>query len=147
MKLIKRNHEKKRSVYYTGTTYIKKWDDATSEWTNEHVKLLKELVPGYVIEHGDNWIEYNEVNGTLASTVPHTDDYCKVIYDYCKQQIESTKPYAHGDWVLSNMIITDRGIRMIDWDNLGIYDETLVKEKLERDLISAFGKERFDRIK
>jgi RIO-like serine/threonine protein kinase len=70
-----------------------------------------------------------------------------MIYDYCLQQIETTKPYVHGDWVLSNMIITDRGIRMIDWDNLGIYDSVTVYTKLEKDMISAFGKERFERIK
>lgn len=147
MELIKRNEEKKRSVFFTGTSYVKSWDNVTPQWVSDHVKLLKTMVPGFVIDYGENWIEYNIIKGTPANTVPHTDEYCKTIYDYCLQQIESTKPYVHGDWVLSNMIITDRGIRMIDWDNLGIYDETLVKEKLERDLISAFGKERFDRIK
>ena len=147
MELIKRNEEKKRSVFFTGHSYIKEWGNVTPEWVIDHVKLLKTMVPNYVITHGDNWIEYNIIKGTLANTVPHTDEYCKTIYEFCKQQIESMKPYVHGDWGLSNMVITDRGIRMIDWDNLGIYDETLVKEKLEKDLISAFGKERFDRIK
>lgn len=147
MELIKRNEEKKRSVFYTGQSYIKCWDDVKPQWISEHVKLLNTLVPNYVIEHGGNWIEFNIVHGTLANTVEHTDDYCKMIYNFCKAQIEETKPYVHGDWVLSNMIITDNGIKMIDWDNVGIYDKILVEQKLEKDLISAFGKERFERIK
>lgn len=147
MELIKRNEEKKRSVFFTGHSYVKSWDDATPQWISDHVILLSKFVPGFVIEYGGNWIEFNIVKGTPANVVPHTDEYCKLIYEYCKQQIEKTKPYVHGDWVLSNMVITDRGIRMIDWDNLGIYDEVLVQEKLEKDMISAFGKERFDRIK
>lgn len=147
MDLIKRNDEKKRSVFFTGHSYVKAWSDTTSQWVSDHVRLLNELVPGFVIEYGGNWIEYKVIEGTLASTMEHTDEYCKSIYDFCLGQIESTKPFVHGDWVLSNMIITADGIKMIDWDNVGIYDENLVKEKLEKDLISAFGKERFDRIK
>lgn len=147
MDLVKSNTEKKRSVFFTGHSYVKAWDDICPQWIADHVKLLDKVMPGYVIEHGGNWIEFNIIEGTLANTIEHTDEYCKSIYEFCLNQIEATKPYVHGDWVLSNMIITQDGIKMIDWDNVGIYDEQTVKEKLEKDLISAFGKERFERIK
>ena len=147
MELIKQNIEKGRSVYYTGSSYIKRWTNVEPNWIIEHVKLLNIMCPGYVKDYSHEHIEYNIVEGILANTVPHSDEYCKMIYDYCLHQIETTKPYVHGDWVLSNMIITERGIRMIDWDNLGIYDSVMIYSKLEKDMISAFGKERFERIK
>jgi hypothetical protein len=147
MELIKQNIEKGRSVYYTGSSYIKRWTTVTPDWIIQHVTLLNLICPGYVKDYSLEHIEYNIVEGVLANSVPHTDEYCKMIYDYCLHQIETTKPYVHGDWVLSNMIITDQGLRMIDWDNLGIYDSVMVYTKLEKDMISAFGKERFERIK
>ena len=65
------------------------------------------------------------------------------LYKFCLDNIEQTKPYVHGDWVLSNIIIDNHKMTMIDWDNIGIYPEQEYMDKLHRDLESAFGKERF----
>ncbi len=139
MVLIKKNEDKHRSVFFDGTYYIKVWSDAKPSWISEHVNILNELVPGYVVEHGGNWIKFNPIKGKSANEFDHTDDFIKQIYNFCLDNIEKTKPYAHGDWVLSNIIIDNQSIQMCDWDNVGIYTSEEILKKLKDDLYSAFG--------
>lgn len=137
--LIRINYEKKRAVYFCGTHYRKIWENIDPDWIKLHVKNLDLIFPGYVINFGLNWIDYKVIEGKPASEFPHTKDFIKKIHDYCLTQINETKPWFHGDWTLSNMIINGETITMIDWDNLGQYSEEEVLQKLKSDLKSAFG--------
>lgn len=139
MKLIRRNVEKGRTVFFEYDRYIKIWDSPPDGWIDHHVRLLKEHVPGYVINHGKNWIAYNIVDGTPASKFPHSLEFVEKIHTFCLDQIKNTKPWYHGDWSLSNIIINGDNMTMIDWDNLGQYPEDEVYNKLNKDLKSAFG--------
>ena len=146
MELIKENKENRRSVYFCGDRYKKVWEDR-EDWIYKHVKLLNQVVPGYIINYGNNYIEYSIIEGYPASVVKHNDEFIKKIYKFCLKTIEDTNPWVHGDWVLSNIIIQpDGNMKMVDWDNLGIYREVDYVNKLHNDLISAFGEERFKRV-
>lgn len=143
MDLIKYNHEKKRSTYKLSDRYRKAWHYIDRPWLEEHVCLLKKVVPNYLlnygIENGDMFIEVNIIPGVVASKFQHTYEFMEQIYNFCLENIEETSPYVHGDWVLSNILIHDGEIRLCDWDNLGIYPQDKVLEKLHSDLLSAFG--------
>jgi RIO-like serine/threonine protein kinase len=139
MKLIRRSLEKRRSVFFEYDRYIKIWDSPADGWIANHVRLLEEHVPGYVIDHGKNWISYNIVAGTPASEFPHSLEFVKKIYAFCLDQIRNTKPWYHGDWSLSNIMINGNTMTMVDWDNLGQYPDDEVYNKLNNDLKSAFG--------
>ena len=144
MELVKQNKEKGRSVFKDGNKYIKAWDNVKPQWIVEHVKLLRNIVPDYVDEYGGNWIKFNEIEGIPASKVEHTDEFIRKVYQYCLDNIEQTKPYVHGDWVLSNIIVKpDNTLCLIDWDNIGVYPECEYITKLHSDLRSSFG-ERFN---
>lgn len=139
MNLIRYNNEKHRAVYFCGDHYKKIWHTVDSSWVENHVRELDLLLPGYVIAHGDNWINFKIVEGTPASEFPHTKEFVELIHNFCKRQILETAPLFHGDWTLSNMIINKDKITMVDWDNLGIYPIDQVYKKMTADLKSAFG--------
>lgn len=124
--------------------YRKEWHYIDQKWLIDHVHLLEQVVPGYLVRYGcedeSMFIEMKILSGTPASVFEHTDEFIKKIYAFCIQNIHSTLPYVHGDWVLSNIIINDDNIQMCDWDNLGIYPLDEVQKKLVYDLESAFGK-------
>lgn len=109
------------------------------EWINNHVELLNKLFPNYVLDHGNNYIDYKILNGIPASEFIHNKEFVERIYNYCLSNIQQTKPYVHGDWALSNMLIDNDNIVMCDWDNVGIYPEPMVIEKLHKDLTDSFG--------
>lgn len=139
MKLIRENKEKHRAVYFDGTNYVKVWKNKNPQWIKNHVDLLKVHVPDYVVDHGDNWISYKIVPGIMASTFSHTPEFINRIHNFCINQIEFMKPWCHGDWSLSNILIDGENIHMVDWDNLGQYPEEEVRAKLKKDLTAAFG--------
>lgn len=139
MKLIRRNIEKQRAIFLDLDRYIKVWDSPATGWIDQHVQLLNKHVPDYVIDHGENWISYRIIPGTPASEFTHSPKFVKKIHMFCLSQIIKTKPWYHGDWSLSNIIINDDCITMVDWDNLGQYPEDEVYNKLNKDLKSAFG--------
>jgi RIO-like serine/threonine protein kinase len=141
MELIRENKEKHRSTYFCGDRYRKEWGNVTPVWISYHVQLLNKVVPGYVINFGDNWIEYKIIPGVPASTFTHTPEFIKKIYTFCLDNIQETYPYAHGDWALSNILINGDNIKLCDWDNLEVYPADEVKTKLFADLTDAFGKE------
>lgn len=133
------NEEKQRSVYFDGIHYVKIWKDKTPRWISDHIRLLEHHVPGYAIDWGGNWIAFRAIPGKPASEFEHTPEFIKRIHEYCVNQIETMKPWCHGDWALSNILIDGDNIHMIDWDNLGQYPEEEVYAKLKKDLTSAFG--------
>jgi RIO-like serine/threonine protein kinase len=147
MKLIRDNKEKQRSVYYCGNCYHKVWNSKPAHWVKDHVDLLNKVVPGHVLDFGDNWIDYAVIPGTLVSQLPHTMELMQQVYNFCLENIEQTYPYAHGDWALSNMLIENNAIRMCDWDNLGIYTQEEVYAKLHQDLLDSFGSSFLELIK
>ena len=147
MELVKTNKEKQRRVFKTNTSYIKHWLGKDFKWLSNHVTALENIMPGYVIGHGWDkgfvWAEFKILKGTVASDFYHTTEFVDRITEYCKNNYKKTYPYAHGDWVLSNIIVDGDQIQMCDWDNLGKYPEEEVLEKMRSDLKSAFG-DRFD---
>jgi len=149
MELVKENLQKKRQTWKFNDHYRKIWLFKDLVWQDHHIKLLNEVVPNYVRSYGNDddkmWIDYNVVPGVPASTILHTDEFIKRIYNFCLQNIKDTKPYAHGDWVLSNILVDGNTIKLCDWDNLNIYPEEDKIVKLKLDLRSAFGK-RFDEV-
>lgn len=145
MELIKENLEKKRAVYRKDDNTIRKiWYGKDLAWADNHVYTIEKVFPGYVkkfsAEDDHAWIDFKFIEGTLASTLPHTEEFVLRIKRYCHENYKKTFPYAHGDWVLSNMIIDNEdNIHMIDWDNLKIWDPEDVYSKIHSDLKSAFG--------
>lgn len=149
MILIRENTEKKRKTYKLKDRYRKIWSIVDLSWQEFHIALLTKIVPNYVLDYGNDnrsmWIDYRIIKGTPASEFLHTDDFIKQIYEFCINNIRSTQPYVHGDWVLSNIIIDGNNMTMCDWDNLNIYPEEDVIKKLRNDLRSAFGP-KFDEV-
>ncbi len=145
MELVKENKAKGRKVYFCGDRYRKVWENKI-DWIYTHVKILNRVMPGFVIDYGNDYIDYKVIEGVTANTVEHTDKFINKIYNFCLENIKATKPWVHGDWVLSNIIIQpDNTMLMIDWDNIGIYREEEYLNKLHTDLISAFGEDNFKR--
>ena len=145
MELVKENEAKGRKVYFCGDRYRKVWENKI-DWIYTHVKILNRVMPGFVIDYGNDYIDYKVIEGVTANTVEHTDNFINKIYNFCLENIKATKPWVHGDWVLSNIIIQpDNTMVMIDWDNIGIYREEEYLNKLHTDLISAFGEDNFKR--
>jgi thiamine kinase-like enzyme len=143
MELIKENLIKKRSVYKTDNFIRKYWHDKTLNWATQHYHLVKQFAPELVIEVGQDcsgvYMDMNIVKGSLATSFEYTDEFVKKIYKFCLKNIEETKPFAHGDWTLSNMIIDGENIVLIDWDNVGIYPKSTIMRKLRSDMIATFG--------
>ena len=144
MQLIKENIEKQRAVFKKDNYTIRKiWYNTPFEWLEEHCDMLDKVNPGYVKQIGYEedhvWMDMQLVPGKLASTFTHTKEFVRKIDNFVKNHYEATNPYAHGDWVLSNIIIDGDSIEMIDWDNLGKHPSFFVKRKIKSDLKSAFG--------
>lgn len=144
MDLIKENKAMFRSVYFDGEFYYKSWNFSDADWLVAHVELLNKYAPGlinsYSYSNDRMSIKMNIVEGKLASTFEHTQEFFDKIYSACIKDLERTRPYAHGDWVLSNMIITpDDKVVFIDWDNINLFPRKGAMVKMHLDLQSAFG--------
>lgn len=143
MELIKHNEQKKRSVYKIDGDYKKIWHFKDISWLDNHIGLLDMFAPGLVKMHGwtedKMWILMNNVSGIPASNFEQTEEFVKKIYNFCLKNIEDTAPYAHGDWVLSNIIVNGDELKLVDWDNLNIYPKKQIKKKLIQDMEKAFG--------
>lgn len=148
MVLVKENINKHRRVYLDGDRYVKVWGNVTPVWIANHVSILNTVVPDYVIAYGPDWISYRVIDGIVANTLEHTDKFIVDIYKFCLDSISLSKPYVHGDWVLSNIIVRpDSSFVLIDWDNVGIYDVDMYMNKLHSDLYSAFNERFYDATK
>lgn len=144
MLLIRENKEKQRQTFLCKDRYRKVWYSSTPDWIRNHVQLLNQFVPGYVLDFGNDWIEFKIIIGKSAQTFEHTDEFIKLVYQFCLDNIKATAPYVHGDWTLSNIIISATGeMFLCDWDNVGQYPKEEVMTKLHNDLISAFGSDNF----
>jgi RIO-like serine/threonine protein kinase len=147
MDLIKENKQKRRSVYKLEDRYRKVWSFTDQDWLDDHISMLEDLMPGFVLDYKcsdtEMYIDYKIIPGTPASKFEHTPEFMKKIYNFCLDNINETQPYAHGDWVLSNIIVDDDKLTLIDWDNVNLYPPHLILEKLHDDLKSAFG-DKFD---
>ena len=144
MELIKENREKQRAVFLKNETIIHKiWYDKDFAWADNHVYELEKVNPGYALQFDYDidhvWIDFKRVAGVPASSFQHTESFIKMIHNFCHDHYKKTQPYAHGDWVLSNIIIDGDVIEMIDWDNLGKHPSFFVRRKIKSDLKSAFG--------
>lgn len=143
MELIKENKDKQRAIYKMSDRIRKIWYNRSYDWIIEHYNLLEKINPKYVVSNGRTseyvFIDYKIIEGVTANILPHTDEFIKKIYDFCLKNIESTQPYAHGDWVLSNIIINQNQLTLCDWDNVGVYDKQEAIKKMHNDLKSAFG--------
>ena len=144
MELIKSNLEKQRAVYKVDKTTIRKyWYNRTYEWANEHVGILNKVNPGYVKMLGGEaespWIEFNLIEGVNAQGFEHSFDWIKTVHNFCHTHYKQTAPYAHGDWVLSNIIVNDNKLYLVDWDNVAIAEPEDIYAKIYSDLKSAFG--------
>lgn len=147
MVLIKSTPEKKREVFESSDFYRKVWKYKDIKILEKHVDIMKYIWPGYIRNYGwtedSMWIEVLKIKGIPASEFEHTEEFVKKIYNFCLDNIEKTSPYAHYDWVLSNIIIDGDHMYLVDWDNVDIYDKEEIQKKLISDLTSAFG-EKFD---
>ena len=83
MELIKENKEKLRRVYKGANFYRKQWDFANQEWLDDHIDIMEEVRPGYIINHGVEggrmFIDTKIIEGTVANTLPHTPEFIKSI--------------------------------------------------------------------
>lgn len=139
MILVKENISKNRSTYLLDNGCYRKHLDRTEEWFIAHKQILDTLMPGYVNQIGNGFIDLNPIEGTLCSKLENNEKNMKRIYEYCISQIYSTLPYVHGDWAPGNIIETGKGFVMIDWDNVGIYSLAEAYDKLNRDMIEHYG--------
>lgn len=143
MILVKENKSKKRQVFYDGNFYYKKWLFSDPIWLEDHYNILLELCPylpyNFYYDSASMTLVTNKIQGSLASQQEHTRSFINFIYDSCIDNIIETSPYYHGDWSLSNMIISNNTVIFIDWDNVNYYPRDAAIEKLHHDLSSAFG--------
>jgi hypothetical protein len=147
MVLIKSTPDKNRSVFELNDCYRKIWNFKDVQRLEKHVSIMKGIWPDYILRYGwtddSMWLDVKKIEGTLASKLEHTDEFIKKVYSFCLKNIKRTSPYAHYDWVLSNIIVNGDEMFLIDWDNVGIYTYQDVHNKLISDLKSAFG-DKFD---
>lgn len=152
MELVKENLAKKRSVYKLPNGNFKKyWHDRDIDWVVSHINILNQIVPNYLVNYGEDssggWIEVSHLKGFPANLRAHTDEFMLFVYEGCLTNIKETAPYAHGDWVLSNIYIEGDRLNFCDWDNIGIQDSETVLDKLHKDLHSAFGDRFYELIR
>jgi len=150
MVLIRENKQKQRKTFLLDNgCYKKVWYFKDEGWIVNHVSILNKLLPNYIRSFGADktsmWVILNPLPGVPVSTLPHTDQLIKDVYNFCLQNIKETKPYTHGDWVLSNILYNDGEMALCDWDNVNIYPKKNILIKLHSDLESGFGK-RFKEI-
>lgn len=143
MELIKKNNEKARDVYHFGDRILKRWFKKDSNWVYFHKVKLDFAYPNYVLEYGNTgeycWMTFRLLPGVPASTFEHTPEFIDKILEFVYNLNNTTHPYVHGDWVLSNILINDNNYYICDWDNIGIYSEYDINNKIYSDLHSAFG--------
>jgi aminoglycoside phosphotransferase len=150
MILVKDNKEKGRKVYELEDRFRKVWSTIDQEKLEQHVIIMNKILPGYVLNWGsgetDQFIDVKKIPGTTAEKLERTPEFVKKIHDFCLYNIKQTYPYAHFDWVLSNIMIDGDNMYMVDWDNVGIYTEKEIRIKLNSDLKNAF-KEKYKAYK
>ena len=144
-KLIKQKPEEQSEVWEFDDLFRKKWLYKDEAWLREHYNMLKGLCPdGYLkgIGFSDDhmWLDTNKLQGQYANECEHTPEFVKKIHKFCLEHYYTkTKPYAHFDWDLKNIIINGDDVILVDWDSCRIYQEGQVLDKMESDLKKGFG--------
>ena len=143
-----------RKLWKYKTHYRKTWDHhnfrfgktkkrkitAESGWSvDEHIELVNTFFPGYILDYkvykGSIWIDYKIIKGVPASEIfPKTPEFIKKIYRFCVDHYKKTAPYAHGDWILENIMIDGDNFKLIDWDHLDIYTEQEAFKRIYNDI-------------
>ena len=143
MDILKQNKAKHRAVYKMSDCVRKIWYYVDTDWLENHVKTLNEIVPGYILSHGSDdgymWIDIQRIAGISANQLPATLENIERVYRFCLEGISNTWPYVHGDWAPSNIIVDGDCMTMCDWDNVGQYPEDEVSEKLGLDMFECYG--------
>lgn len=145
MELIQENIAKQRKVYKKDNNTVRKiWYNTPGKnfgWLEEQSDMIEKVNPGYVKEIGyeeDNvWMDMQLIPGTVANKFDHSKDFILKMHNFAKNHYQETKPYAHGDWVTSNIIIDGDTIKMVDWDGIGKYPDKFVNKKIIKDLKKA----------
>ena len=143
-KLIKSKPSQKSEVWEFDGWFRKKWFFKDEDWLDGHDKKLSKVCPeGYLMGWGCSnnqmWLDTKKIEGQLASAYEHTPEFVSKITNFCFTQYQKTKPYAHFDWDLNNIIINGNDIHLVDWDNFDEYPEGQILDKMESDLKKAFG--------
>ena len=143
-KLIKQKASQQTEVWEFETHFRKKWLYKDEAWLEKHYKMLQDVCgDGYVKDWGSNdnemWLDTKKLPGKLASTFEHTQEFITKIHNFCLDHYTKTKPYAHFDWDLNNIIVNGDNINLVDWDQCGIYQEGQILDKITADLRKAFG--------
>jgi RIO-like serine/threonine protein kinase len=149
MRLIKFTEERKREVWLLDDRYRKIWRYVKSDLLKRHVDLLNLVFPGYILNNGIDensmWVDYKIIEGVSANAIELTDENIERIYRFCINNLESTAPFYHGDWQLSNMIVNGDDITLIDWDNINTDTRDDMMIKMHFDLRESIG-QRFDKF-
>ena len=144
-KLIKQKSETRTEVWELEDRFRKKWLYKNEQWLTEHYKMLESLcddgyLKGFGFDENHMWLDTNKLKGQLASTCEYTPEFIEKIHKFCLEHYYSkTKPHAHFDWDLSNMIVEGDNITLVDWDHCREYPEGQVLDKMESDLKKGFG--------
>ena len=109
--------------------------------------MVNKLFPGYILDYkvysNSIWIDYNIISGVPASEVfPKTPEFINKVYKFCIDHYKKTAPYAHGDWILENIIVDGDDLKLIDWDHLDIYTEQEVFGRIYNDIFTESIKKR-----
>ena len=112
---------------------------------NEHIRLVNEYNPGYILDYDLNEkemvIDYKILPGIELVKINYNNDFKKKVYDYCLSHILSTWPYAYFDWKPMNILIDGDSMHLIDWDCIRYASKDyslknmikLLENKFERD--------------
>ena len=106
---------------------------------DEHVNMVNKLFPGYILDYkvysNSIWIDSNIIKGVPASEVfPKTPEFIKKIYRFCVDHYKKTAPYAHGDWILENIMIDGDNFKLIYCDHIDIYTEQEAFKRIYNDI-------------
>jgi hypothetical protein len=106
---------------------------------DEHVEMVNKLFPGYILDYkvysNSIWIDYKIIRGVPASEVfPKTPEFISKVYKFCVDHYKMTAPYAHGDWILENIMVDGDDFKLIDWDHLDIYSEQEAYGRIYNDI-------------
>lgn len=150
-KLIKSNPKNKSEVWEFDNHFRKKWLYKDEPWLEKHYQMLKDTcgdvyVKNFGFTETEMWLDTNKLPGKLATTFDFTPEFIERISRFCLEQYKKTKPFAHFDWDLNNIIISDNNISLVDWDNYGMYSEGQVLDKMKADLKKSFGDKLIENI-
>tara|TARA_B100000989_G_C19444634_1_gene428907 strand:+ start:200 stop:856 length:657 start_codon:yes stop_codon:yes gene_type:complete len=161
---------KVQKTFKIGNRYRKEWTKGYRTrhigWLRYHTRWLNEVKPGYLLSshHVNNelmWCEYKEIPGIDVKKLLrdkkftrnlNMTDFVAMYRKFCLKNINDTRPYAHMDWQVDNILINGdwkdiNNWDMVDWDNLGYYPPREVLEKMEQDIEESFAKEEYEKVR